>query len=143
MLTRCVWLARRYLPKLISKAERAAVKSGKTGDLNWTPTAWKRSFTVMIWIGVAFVMLCEFEFSFWSGFGTIVWYFLVGMYFVNLAVEMYVEKAFGDFLLKTPVVAILANTQNLVTLGAADFLQFVEGFLTGFAITVCARTAVR
>lgn len=136
---------RRFMPKLASRREREAAKEGKSNESTWTPTAWKRSFISMLWLIVAGLMVCEMEFSYWSGFGSIVWTFLIGCYFFNLVVELYCESAMGDFLLKTPVVAVLANTQNLVTLGSADFEQFVLGYLTGFAITVGARlrSAVR
>jgi hypothetical protein len=137
--------SRIFVPRLVSKRERDIEKSRDPSaeeENTWTPTLWKRSHMLFVSILFTLFLTLVVEFSFWQEYGTYIWYVIVSLKFMAMAADLVLEVILKEALLFAPLSTAFGIVQSMVTLGAANFADFLIGYAIGFGLAVAERVYI-
>jgi hypothetical protein len=137
--------ARIHLPKRVSKREREIeLKRDKAAakEAIWMPTLWKRSNMIFTTICFALFLTIIVEFSFWENYSTYIWYIIVALKFVAIGCDLVLGAQLKESLLMCPMASAMGIIQGLVTLGSADFADFLQAFAIEFALMIAERVYI-
>eukprot|EP01029_Cantina_marsupialis_P013339 TRINITY_DN2955_c0_g4_i3.p1 TRINITY_DN2955_c0_g4~~TRINITY_DN2955_c0_g4_i3.p1 ORF type:complete len:2510 (+),score=474.52 TRINITY_DN2955_c0_g4_i3:87-7616(+) len=131
-----------FLPRRVSKREREIeLKRDEAAQKEsiWIPTMWKRSNMAFTSVILALCLIFVVEFSFWSDFGTYIWFVIVALRFIGIGVELILEIQLKETLLLCPLMSTVLLIQQLITFGADDFTDFLLSYFVEFALMVFER----
>jgi hypothetical protein len=140
----CIVLsAQIFLPKRVSKREKEIeMKRDKQAQKEtvWVPTLWKRSNFMFASVIMGIFCTILIELSFWSNFGTYVWFLILAFRPAGIVLDLVIEGQLGEALLASPLVATFSLCTDIVTLGSDDFMDFVLCFIVEFGMLLFERT---
>ncbi|RLN47833.1 hypothetical protein BBJ28_00001738 [Nothophytophthora sp. Chile5] len=131
-----------FLPKSIAISEKVMAEQNDREARErsiWWPTQWKRANMIFTSIVLGLFLVLMLEFSFWSMFGSYMFYVIVAQEFVNAKVEGWIESQLKEALLMAPLVSALSLISGIMTFGATDFGDFVLGNTLDFGIMLLTR----
>ncbi len=137
--------SRIFVPRLVSKREREIERSRDQAaeeENTWTPTLWKRSHMLLTSILFALFLTVVVEFSFWEDYGTYIWYIIVALKVVAIFADITLGLILKEALLVAPLSTAMGIVQSMVTLGAADFADFLLAFAIEFGLAVAERVYI-
>lgn len=96
----------------------------------------------MVYVSVflLFISLAVIQFSFSDLFGEYIWVSIGCLKFMAIVIEELILGAMDEDLLASPLAMVLNVCFGLVTMGADDFLDFLNGFFIELGIMIFERT---
>jgi len=127
------------VPRKISRRERDLERKRDKREIArnvWTPTMWRRMHLILLSIFYCWFLMIIVELSFWNQYGTYIYEMIVMFKILNILCDIALEASLREAMLVSPLSITMSIVQGLVTLGAADFLDFVTGYAIDLAITM-------
>jgi len=109
---------------------------------SWRPLFWKRSHVILACILYSLLILVLFEFSYSSYFEDNVNLIIVAFKIVQIGLDSTLEHYIRDVLIFAPFVVMYEITVMTVTMGAADFTDFVTSYVFELGLAVIERLLV-
>ena len=106
----------------------------------WNFYTWKRSNMMFITILITLAMLGVMYFSFSEWFGTNIWMMLGVLKITVVFVEYFMGLIVEDMLLLAPFSICMGVVISTITLGADDFLDFLNAYFIEIGIQMFERT---
>ena len=105
----------------------------------WEYYTWKKSNMIFVSAFLLFFELGIIQFSFSPSYGDNVWLMLGVMTVVQILLEDVIERMVEEALLFSPLSVSIGVMQGLITFGANDFLDFLNGNFVGVGIQFFQR----
>ena len=105
----------------------------------WAPVLWKRSHLIISNFFLWFVMLWVWEFSYGQWFEDNVYTFIIIFKVVQIVMDIIFKEMMKEHLMSNPLIILVGMTEILVTMGSADFTQFVMTFFVELSIVGIER----
>ena len=121
--------------EILMSRERKAYKKS-----TWALIEWKRSNFVLTSILMSFFLVVIVEWSLWGSFGKYIWEAIIFLKILNIIMGEIVGRQLGENLLTSPVMAAFGLIQNIVTLSANDFMDFLLSYVVGFGFLIIVRS---
>jgi len=137
--------SRIFVPRLVSKREREIERArdrAAEDENTWTPTMWKRSHLLLVSILFALFLTVIVEFSFWEEYGVYIWTIIIALKFVAIGADIVLGFVLKEALLIAPLSTAMGIVQSMVTLGAADFADFLLAFAIEFGLAIAERVYI-
>jgi hypothetical protein len=107
--------------------------------VNDIPVRWKRMHMIWVSMLITFPMMVMLEFSYGSFFGGNPVEFIVGFRIMMMFVEAHLSRAVREALLVGPLSSTCEVVLFVATMGADDFIDFIDGFFTELILAIVER----
>lgn len=126
--------SRLFVSREANKNPRASVM--------WSPTTWRRIQMVLASVLLAVFLFWVMEFSYSDEYTANVFRYVILFKFVQMFVDALLHLIIKDTLMISPMMVGLMITEFFITVGAADFFDFLVSFLIELTILVIERTYI-
>ena len=106
----------------------------------WEFFTWKRSNVLLVSLFWIFFLLCIIQFSFSSIYSLYIWYMIVTIKGLNIAIGFIIELMLEDSIVCSTLDILGGLTGGLVTFGASDFVSFLQSYYVDFGMQMFERT---
>lgn len=120
------------------KNEAGKVSEAYDGNI-WEYFIWKRSNIMFTAVFLMFFELATIQFSFSAIYGNNAWVMMGVFKVVEIVVEGELEKSVSEALMLSPLQVSFAVVLGLTGFGAANFLDFLQGYFIDVGITMFER----
>jgi hypothetical protein len=120
------------------KNEAGKVSEAYDGNI-WEYFIWKRSNIMFTAVFLMFFELAVIQFSFSAIYGDNAWVMMGVFKVVEIVVEGELEKSVSEALMLSPLQVSFAVVLGLTGFGAANFLDFLQGYFIDVGITMFER----
>ena len=121
------------------RSSKTDVPEAYDGNI-WEYYTWKRGNMLFVSFLLIMLMVAIIQFSFSEIFSIWLWYMIALFKLVQVILEYIAGKAVFENLLLCPISICIGITQNLVTFGANDFLDFLQSYFIEMAMMIIERT---
>jgi hypothetical protein len=108
----------------------------------WVPYFWKRMNLMLCSLVLLAVMVIVVEFSYSPQFAAQQYLFIAGFHVLQTVIGLVLDSYVNERLLIMPLDVFMAITEILITMGAANFTDFVLAYFVGLMITIAERLYV-
>lgn len=105
----------------------------------WNPIMWKRAHLLLVTMCFIALLLVVWEVSYSALFTANIYAFLVLYKVVRSSVEPLLEAVLHDKLLALPLMLVLAETEDIIAMGSADFLGFTLFYFANLSFLLLER----
>ncbi len=121
-----------------NKTDAGKVPEAYDGNI-WEFFIWKRSNILYTAVFLMFFELAVIQFSFSAIYGDNAWVMMGVFKVIEIIVETMLDKAVEEALLLSPLQVSFAVVLGLTGFGAANFLDFLQGYFIDVGITMFER----
>ena len=108
----------------------------------WQPSSWKRAHFVWYTLVLECLLLCVLEFSYSETFERTLYKTIAFFKFSHIFVEILALLIFKEQMLCAPLVALIGVIEIMVTMGAADFVDFTTMHFITISTAIIHRVYV-
>ncbi|CAM9426180.1 unnamed protein product, partial [Ectocarpus fasciculatus] len=105
----------------------------------FAPMQWKRAHLLWASLVMQGLLVGIWEFSYSNTFATYVYQFIVGFKIAQMFMDLVLEGLLRELLMVAPLLVIVGITEQLVTMGAEDFKDFVVSFFVELSVMMLER----
>ncbi|CAM9190967.1 unnamed protein product, partial [Laminaria digitata] len=105
----------------------------------FAPMQWKRAHLLWASIAMQCLLLGIWEFSYSNTFAVHVYMFIVGFKLAQMFMDLVLEGLLREHLMVAPLLVVVGITEQLVTMGAEDFKDFVVSFFVELSVMMLER----
>lgn len=100
---------------------------------------WKRAHLLLVSLCVECLLMWLLEFSYSDVFESNVYMYLALFKVLQILVQFFVEELLKEHLMVAPLIVVMHVAESLITMGAADFVEFTLTHFVGLSIIVIQR----
>jgi len=124
------------------KQEKEASKELAPAPSGWDPTTWKRAHLVWTCLCLESLLLWIWEFSYSSVFTENVFRFVLILKVMQMFLELFFSDTVKEYLMLAPLIVVVEVTEILVTIGAANLVEFTASHFIEMSIILVERLYV-
>tara|TARA_B110000090_G_C13395498_1_gene451072 strand:- start:637 stop:3744 length:3108 start_codon:yes stop_codon:yes gene_type:complete len=108
----------------------------------WTPLLWKRAHLLLFTFYIQTILLVVWELSYSDFFAQYIYQFIVGFKLAQMLVDQLLASFMKENLLIAPLMVAVEVTEFMITMGAANLVEFLISYFVELALMMLERIVI-
>jgi hypothetical protein len=108
----------------------------------WTPLLWKRAHLLLFTFYIQTILLVVWELSYSDFFAQYIYQFIVGFKMAQMLVDQLLASFMKENLLIAPLMVAVEVTEFMITMGAANLVEFLISYFVELALMMLERIII-